>query len=536
MKSGALFMMITGMWLLPSCDPDLQGICNTNDECVEGYLCDQKNQCVPVDQKKLEILTTKLDDAVTGEEYTHVLLLRGGLDPLHVEISTGPGWMKAQENPETGMWKLTGIPDTYQKDPVAVKLKVTDSSIGDGQTTDSQDLSIRVLHCIPGNNPTEACSKKGVCMDDGLCDCNIGYAGAQCAVCDTEEGYERNPTGECVRYEYKCSQAGVCGANVLRCECVDKVCEDLQDCDQVADCIPSEVCVAGGQYYECNDCEGQGCQDGTCNQCSEGACCDNGNIQTDTTVTCDTWKEYKCSGSACGAQRLEGTFVQKCDGKTSGCNGTTTESWKALSKCANTAICNLSASDTPPVCTVCQHGCANGKCLECDPSKDGCCTPEGFTIQGCWYDKDMKLAWQDPPFEKEMNWEEAKGACKIMELGGKSDWRLPNITELRSLIRGCNETQVSSTSTGICRVLDNCIDKTDCWSEDECDGCKWDEGPNEGCYQTSELNGPCSVFWSTSNAIGPISNAWNVNFGYGSIRNWYSKNNIRTRCVRNGPS
>ena len=43
------------------------------------------------------------------------------------------------------------------------------------------------------------------------------------------------------------------------------------------------------------------------------------------------------------------------------------------------------------------------------------------------------LTWQKVGEAKPMNWEQALAACESLKLGGKDDWRLPNIKELRSL-------------------------------------------------------------------------------------------------------
>ena len=44
------------------------------------------------------------------------------------------------------------------------------------------------------------------------------------------------------------------------------------------------------------------------------------------------------------------------------------------------------------------------------------------------------LMYQNQPFTKEYTWEEAKGYCGDLTLGGYSNWRLPNRSELKKLL------------------------------------------------------------------------------------------------------
>ena len=44
------------------------------------------------------------------------------------------------------------------------------------------------------------------------------------------------------------------------------------------------------------------------------------------------------------------------------------------------------------------------------------------------------LMWQDDTVRSNMNWADAISTCKDLTLGGYSDWRLPNIEELKSIV------------------------------------------------------------------------------------------------------
>lgn len=50
-------------------------------------------------------------------------------------------------------------------------------------------------------------------------------------------------------------------------------------------------------------------------------------------------------------------------------------------------------------------------------------------------DSNSKLQWQDDRYIPEKkNWEEAIDYCESISLGGYTDWRLPNINELLSIM------------------------------------------------------------------------------------------------------
>ena len=106
-------------------------------------------------------------------------------------------------------------------------------------------------------------------------------------------------------------------------------------------------------------------------------------------------------------------------------------------------------------------------------------------------------------YSSSLNWQEALAYCEGLSYGGHSDWRLPNVNELRSLI---NVSRVLPAS----------------------------DFPNAGM----------DTFWSSSSFVGfpsgPstnygwIAHAWYVNFGDGNVSILYfSKSSYLTvRCVR----
>ena len=103
---------------------------------------------------------------------------------------------------------------------------------------------------------------------------------------------------------------------------------------------------------------------------------------------------------------------------------------------------------------------------------------------------------------------------------GDNGGRLPTISELRTLIQNCPDTETG----GACGVTDSCL-HSDCWN-DACDGC------------SSDFNGKYSVFgdtgwlWSSSVQSDDTDYAWNVYFYYGYVSFHYRYYYRYVRCVR----
>jgi hypothetical protein len=121
--------------------------------------------------------------------------------------------------------------------------------------------------------------------------------------------------------------------------------------------------------------------------------------------------------------------------------------------------------------------------------------------------------------------------CAVLDLGGRTDWRLPSIGELRSLVRGCAAIE----NGGACGVTDACLG-IECWDQ-ICYGCGESGGPGaDGCYWDPELVGACATFWSAPLWNSGVFDAcWHISFG-GSYLNYVSADQaFFARCVR-GPA
>ena len=140
--------------------------------------------------------------------------------------------------------------------------------------------------------------------------------------------------------------------------------------------------------------------------------------------------------------------------------------------------------------------------------------------------------WSKLAHEK-MTWSDAKIYCEKLEEDGYDNWRLPNIDELRTLIKNSPKTETG----GSCKVNTHSCLSLKCALP--LDNCHSDE--KRHIYSKLEDRG---FFWSSSEVkydeklgwiitVEAVENiAWGVNFESGSIgaAGKLSSNNVR--CAR----
>ena len=167
--------------------------------------------------------------------------------------------------------------------------------------------------------------------------------------------------------------------------------------------------------------------------------------------------------------------------------------------------------------------------------------PDGENRFEAEYYKSKKvrgLEWSDLSQDK-MSWTEAVNYCKNLNKDGESGWRLPDIDELKTLIKSCSrdskssptQTQGKSTDGTLktrkpkCEVSEknNRLSKRDYSSACRCD------------KAYSELGDDDNIFlWSSSIRSDNTDYAWYVGFNHGHVNNNFkikSKSN-HVRCVR----
>ena len=117
-----------------------------------------------------------------------------------------------------------------------------------------------------------------------------------------------------------------------------------------------------------------------------------------------------------------------------------------------------------------------------------------------------------------MTWNEAVNYCRNLDEGGYTDWRLPNIDQLRTLIQNHPGTQ----SGGSCPISERAGKLA--WGDRTRD-CNGRNGSD------SKL-GDTGWFWSSSIQSDYTDDAWYVNFGDGGVYDGYKSGNSYVRCVR----
>lgn len=168
-----------------------------------------------------------------------------------------------------------------------------------------------------------------------------------------------------------------------------------------------------------------------------------------------------------------------------------------------------------------------------------------------WKDAATGLEWERhvfPEFGADhfTAWAEANTYCQNLVWGdpAKEDWRLPTISELRTLVRGCADTQTG----GGCGFTDSCLAGT-CYTG-ECAGCTQFKGPaldvgdnpkgayivDQYAYEFHHLTWSM-YFWSSSNCQyytdKPENQRCRLDYRAGKVEGVYTTGNLGyPLCVR----
>lgn len=156
---------------------------------------------------------------------------------------------------------------------------------------------------------------------------------------------------------------------------------------------------------------------------------------------------------------------------------------------------------------------ASVRCIRTKTYKD-----QSFLRKNSTSNTAKELQWSNKAAKK-MFARDAVDYCENLSENGHNDWRLPTISELRSLIQNCEETETG----GSCGVTENCLSQNNCKNK-ACDGCE------DTTIQYSKL-GDKSFFWSSSFRPESSNNAWYIDFTYASIHG-HSDSKKSVRCVR----
>ena len=308
-------------------------------------------------------------------------------------------------------------------------------------------------------------------------------------------------------------------------------------CSQASDCS-TNFCVSGiccdrsctGACEQCTAAAGGQCTYKSGTQCLAATSCANAAVCSGSSATCPT-PTLKPVGTVCGSATCSGSTQSGPTCNSAGsCVSGTKECYPFA--CVQGSGCNTS-------CTT-NADCVSGNSSFC--GKNGVCTVDAK----CWHvtDGSSMLLWQvnpkepsDPdngPWDPQYHTYSNPGStpddvCNALTLCGFGDWKVPTISESRSLVRGCP----SNVTGGACGVTDTCLG-TSC--DVGCTICDNLGGPGSlGCYWPEGINGPCNMYWSSSVYFDSGRGSYRyrqAGFADGSIGSCDASDGGFVRCVR----
>jgi len=308
--------------------------------------------------------------------------------------------------------------------------------------------------------------------------------------------------------------------------------DEIDDTHFNYDCLPGEYTCGGNLLMSCNGsgyweniedicysgchpsgtkCIGSACVDGE----SEYKCMEVMKLAEDNPFPFDVY-EYDYYSTTCeyGYNKIIQKCEDECDPETGKC--------KNEGCLPNDYQCSESGSETRSmhcrsgfweVGKVCDGECdtETGRCKEACPEVEG-------------------NMWSSFPYAHfPVDWFEAVDYCNNLTECGYSDWRMPTIDELRTLIQNCPQTE----SGGKCRISEeNGKLYTNAWYPQGYCYCDW----KDDSYYSKLGDSNQIVLWSSSERSDVSDSAWLVLFGdarvnaqskYGSVYGF-----VTVRCVR----
>ena len=272
-----------------------------------------------------------------------------------------------------------------------------------------------------------------------------------------------------------------------------------------AECTSGKFKCVGNESHYCNS-NGSWVYDSRCeNGCdsSTGKCKTNsGNDDPDTSDSGDNGDSDHGDSSDPDTDSGGGSSViEQCDVGSFTCKTGSSDGKEYSFRCSNDDF-NYHNYET------CKAGCdsSTGKCK-------------------LWKDPNSNLTWSSLKTYKNdgttygLTWDETVSYCNNLSEGGSSNWRLPNIDELRTLIQNCPATETG----GECGVTDSCLSYSECWNN-ACYGC--------GSNSSSKLGDTNTNLWSSSVLSDDSDYAWLVSFASGGVNVSSKSGTYSVRCVR----
>ena len=375
--------------------------------------------------------------------------------------------------------------------------------------------------------------------------------------CDGGGGSERK-AGELYG---ECYGNGTCNEGLV-CEIEDNVCvrksnnsgnNDDNTTSESSDSAPNDTDTDSGDFTTDEDTDtdttpADPCDPNPCTGIANST--ENCNV-SGTSYVCGCNSGYNWTGSQCVKSTTpcnpnpctsisNSTGVCTVSGTSYVCGCNSDYDWTGSQCVKQTTPCNpnpcTSISNSTGVCTVSGTsyvcGCNSGydwtgsQCQSnSTPSLPECSTAD---VTPC-YDSTSHLTWSKKS-SSTMTYSDATSYCSGSEMngyGGYSDWRLPNISELRTLIKNCSGTQMPG---GSCGVVDTGNSSTSCLSGrcqgEDCYPCSYDSTGGHSKF------GETGYFWYSSTLSDIPDYAWQVLFHYGSVINSNKSYGSDVRCVR----
>ena len=174
----------------------------------------------------------------------------------------------------------------------------------------------------------------------------------------------------------------------------------------------------------------------------------------------------------------------------------------------------------------CLNPCDSNPCDSLEAITDRTCVAYDYKQYSCGgKDPSSGLTWSAKA-QQAMNWDNAGTYCGNLSEDGHTDWRLPTINELRTLIQNCSKNEMPN---GSCAVNDPDCLALSCWTSETCGSCL--DSNNKGPY--SKFGDTDQSWWSSSNNTDDTNYAWIVDFYRGSVRRHKKTYDSFARCVRN---
>ena len=243
---------------------------------------------------------------------------------------------------------------------------------------------------------------------------------------------------------------------------------------------------------------------------------------TECRFKCNTNYSWNSSNSTCVLTTQQGTCSAKPANTVwndNGKNGKFDQTWNGSTYTPESYTSTY--SETAGICRF--------KCASAEYTWNGSsCTSAGSSLPECsstsstpCKDSSSDLIWSARA-SSTMTWSNAGTYCNNLTEGGYSDWHLPTISALRTLIRNCSGT----VTGGSCGVTDSCLSRG-CWTSDTCESCISDSAGKHSKF------GETGGFWSSSVRSDNTVYAWRVRFSDGSVYAVSKAANVNVRCVRN---